>query len=230
MLACVVAPFSVLHQGREGDLEATVIPRLLSYWTVFYQTAHLEMSYVRQPQDVLLPVNVTGSDCFSNPGMEALHRATLALKRSERFVVALILGIIDVIIDVIFLVLQYLLRPRLKRLTGHTIQINYPNVLITLPIQETIQDRYTALEEAVLFMGNQFQNIKVRLSVQCHALFPWVCVTPLEYNTSEHGWSKIQSHLKGLWNNSDLGLDKNSLHPKIMDDIVTPEWDPLLLG
>ena len=84
-------------------------------------------------------------------------------------------------------------------------------------IDRGLQDRLNAPEEAVLFMRNQIQNIKVRLSVQCYLLFHWVCVTPLEYDTSEHHWSKIQSHLNGLWNNSNWALDVDSLHYKIMD-------------
>lgn len=52
--------------------------------------------------------------------------------------------------------------------------------------------------------------------MQRHSLFCSVCVTPLEYNTSEHDWYKIQFHLKGLWDNSNLSLDVDCLHHKIM--------------
>lgn len=44
-----------------------------------------------------------------------------------------------------------------------------------------------------------------------------VCVTPLGSSSSEHDWSKIQSHLKGVWNNSSLALDTDSLYNEIMD-------------
>ena len=68
------------------------------------------------------------------------------------------------------------------------------NVSIAFMIQETIdrglQDRLNALEEVVLFMGNDF---KIRLSVQCPSLVYWVCLTHLEYNTSERDWSNSVS-------------------------------------
>jgi hypothetical protein len=48
------------------------------------------------------------------------------------------------------------------------------NVSVALMIQENIdrglQDRLNAPEEAVLFVRNQIQNFKTRLSMQCHSL------------------------------------------------------------
>ena len=56
------------------------------------------------------------------------------------------------------------------------------NVSITLGTQENIdkkiEDRLNALYDVVKFLGEEVQSIKLRLRVQCHADFRWICVTP----------------------------------------------------
>lgn len=112
---------------------------------------------LRQPPYVLLLVNVTGS-WFSNLGIEALHRDNLALKRLKRFVAALILGT-TALIGVIsrFALSTASLVKEIH--TAHHVEQLPKNVSVVLRIQENIgkelQDRLSALEEAVLFMGNQ---------------------------------------------------------------------------
>ena len=62
------------------------------------------------------------------------------------------------------------------------------NVSVTLGTQEDIdkklEDRLNALYDVVKFLGKEVQSIKLRLRVQCHADFRWICVTPKKYNGS----------------------------------------------
>lgn len=111
---------------------------------------------LRQPPYVLLLVNVTGS-WFSNPGIEALHKDNLALKGSKRFVAALILGTTALIGVISSFALSTASLVKEIHTAHHVEQL--PKNVSVLRIQENIgkelQDRLSALEEAVLFMGNQ---------------------------------------------------------------------------
>jgi hypothetical protein len=61
-------------------------------------------------------------------------------------------------------------------------------------------------------MGDQIENITVRLIVSCHSQFKRICVTPLPYNASKATWAQVRSHLHGLRNNSELAINRQSLH------------------
>ena len=56
------------------------------------------------------------------------------------------------------------------------------NVSVTLGTQEDIdkklEDRLNALYDVVKFLGEEVQSIKLRLRVQCHADFRWICYPP----------------------------------------------------
>ena len=55
------------------------------------------------------------------------------------------------------------------------------NVSVALPMQEIIdkkiENKVNALEEAVLLMGQETTNLKIKLSLRCHAEFKWMCIT-----------------------------------------------------
>ena len=81
------------------------------------------------------------------------------------------------------------------------------NVSIALITRETIdkkiKNKVNALEEAVLLMGQEITNLKIKLSLRCHAEFKWMCVTPLQVNESMYSWEHIRNHILGIWNHSD---------------------------
>nr|XP_045012935.1 endogenous retrovirus group K member 25 Env polyprotein-like [Jaculus jaculus] len=225
--ACVAAPFSIIHPGMEGHFylqqsshgifHVSCSNCILS--NCITETSEDVFLILRQPPYVMLPVNITGN-WFSNPGIEALHRAMVLITRPKRFVATLILGITALIGIISSFSLSTTSLVKEIHTANHVNQLS-KNVSLALMIQENIdrgiQDRLNALEEAVLFIGNEIQNIKIRLSVQCHSLYRWICVTPLPYNDSEHDWSQVKSHLQGLWNNSQLTMDMGLLHEKISD-------------
>ena len=76
------------------------------------------------------------------------------------------------------------------------------NVSVTLGTQKNIdkklEDRLNALYDVVKFLGKEVQSIKLRLQVQCHADFRWICVTPKKYNDSITAWDKVKAHLEGI--------------------------------
>ena len=96
-----------------------------------------------------------------------MHWAPLALKRAKRFAVALIL-VITALIDGVSLFCLSTTSLVKNIHTAHHVDLLSKNMSIALVIQENIdrgfQDNLQALEEAVLFMGNQIQNIKIRPS------------------------------------------------------------------
>ena len=93
------------------------------------------------------------------------------------------------------------------------------NVSVALTTQEIIdrkiENKVNALEEAVLLIGQEIINLKIKLSLRCHAEFKWMCVTPLQVNDSVHSWERIRNHILGVWNHSDFSIDIFKLHQDI---------------
>ena len=93
------------------------------------------------------------------------------------------------------------------------------NVSVALTTQEitdrNIENKVNALEEGVLLIGQEITNLKIRLSLRCHAEFKWICVTPLQVNDSVNSWECIRNHILGIWNHSDFSIDISKLHQDI---------------
>ena len=78
-----------------------------------------------------------------------------------------------------------------------------------------IENKINALEEAVLLIGQEIMNLKIKLSLRCHAEFKWMCITPLQVNDSIHSWECITNHILGIWNHSDFSIGISKLHQDI---------------
>ena len=65
-------------------------------------------------------------------------------------------------------------------------------------IDKKIENKVNALEEAVLLMGQEITNLKIKLSLRCHAEFKWMCVIPLQVNESMHSWERVRNHILGI--------------------------------
>ena len=81
------------------------------------------------------------------------------------------------------------------------------NVSVVLTTQEImdreIENKVNALEEAeeaVLLTGQDITDLKIKLSLRCHAEFKWMCVTLLQVNDFIHSWEHIRNHILGVWN------------------------------
>ena len=66
-------------------------------------------------------------------------------------------------------------------------------------------------------MGQEITNLKIKLSLRCHAEFKWICVTPLQVNESMHSWECIRNHILGIWNHSDFSIAISKLHQDIQN-------------
>ena len=97
----------------------------------------------------------------------------------------------------------------------------FKNVSVALTMQEIIdkkiENKVNALEEAILLMGQEITNLKIKLSLRCHAEFKWMFVTPLQVNESMHFWQCIRDHILGIWNHSDFSIDISKLHQDIQN-------------
>ena len=97
----------------------------------------------------------------------------------------------------------------------------FKNVSVALTMQEIIdkkiENKVNALEEAILLMGQEITNLKIKLSLRCHAEFKWMFVTPLQVNESMHFWQRIRDHILGTWNHSDFSIDISKLHQDIQN-------------
>ena len=82
-------------------------------------------------------------------------------------------------------------------------------------IGRKIENKVNALEEAVMLMGQEITNLRIKLSLRCHAEFKWMCITPLQVNESIHSWECIKNHILGIWSHSDFSIDISKLHQDI---------------
>ncbi|XP_044912517.1 endogenous retrovirus group K member 7 Env polyprotein-like isoform X2 [Felis catus] len=163
---------------------------------------------LRQPPYIMVPVNVTDS-WHENSGLEALQKLD-SLMRPKRFIAALILGITALITIVTSLTVSTIALAQEVHTAHFTNELS-KNVTTALTTQEIIDrkldDKVNVLEEAVMAIGQEILTLKIQLSLRCHSDYKWICVTPLRVNESEHNWERVQSHILGVWNHSDLGID-----------------------
>jgi hypothetical protein len=69
--------------------------------------------------------------------------------------------------------------------------------------------KLNSLKDRVDLLCRQLQIMATRESFICHAEFKTICVTPVPYNDTKFSWDKIQNHLHGVWDNSNMSLDLN---------------------
>ena len=97
----------------------------------------------------------------------------------------------------------------------------FKNVSVALTMQEIIdkkiENKVNALEEAILLMGQEITNLKIKLSLRCHAEFKWMCVTPLQVNESMRSCELIRNHILGIWNHSVFSIDISKFHHDIQN-------------
>ena len=72
------------------------------------------------------------------------------------------------------------------------------------------------LENAVLLLGEEVQTLKLKMHLKCHWNVTTFCVTPQEYNQSEHTWENVRWHLLGHMADN-LTLDIKKLQARITD-------------
>jgi len=224
--ACVGPPHALLVQGH-GQLQVNKINH-----TYYVSCSKCTLTncidptvgptvfiVVHQPPYVVLPVKLE-EHWYDDPGMYTIQLVDKALRRPKRFIAALILGITALIgiissfaISTTALVQEIHTAHHMDRLTQNTSTALY----LQEQIDKKFEARLNVLEETILYVGNQIQNLKTRLTTRCHAQYKWICVTPHHYDSSSVPWDNVKNHLLGIWSNDNVSLDLSSLQEKIKD-------------
>ena len=174
---------------------------------------------VKQPPYLMVPVKLEGQ-WFDDYALKVLHEFNSLISQPKRFIAALVVGITALIAIIASVTVSAVALSKEVYMASFVDQLS-KNVSIALTMQEIIdkkiENEVNALEEAVLLMGQEITNLKIKLSLRCHAEFKWMCVTPLQVNESMHSWEHIRNHILGVWNHSDISIDISKLHEDIQN-------------
>ena len=150
--------------------------------------------------------------------MKVLYEFNGLISQPKRFIAALIVGVTALIAIIASVTVSAVALSKEVHTASFVDQLS-KNVSIALTTQEIIdrkiENKVNALEEAVLLIGQEIINLKIKLSLRCHAEFKWMCITPLKVNDSVHSWEHIRNHILVVWNHSDFSIDISKLHQDI---------------
>ena len=159
--------------------------------------------------------------------MKVLYELNGLISRPKTFIAALDVGITVLIAIIASVTISVVALSKEVHIASFVDQLSR-NVSVALTTQEIIdrkiENKVNALEEAVLLIGQEITNLKIKLSLRCHAEFKWMCVTPLQVNDSVHSWEHIKNHILGVWNHSDFSTDISKLHQDIQN-LKQAEYD-----
>ena len=155
---------------------------------------------LRQPAFVMVPIKINGS-WYDKRGLELWRKVEGALMRYHKRIGLIILGFVALVTLIVSSITAALTLAQSVQ-TATFVNNLAQNVSVTLGTQKNIdkklKDRLNALFDVIKFLGKEVQSIKLRLQVQCHADFRWICVTPKKYNDSITAWDKVKAHLEGI--------------------------------
>ncbi|XP_039096226.1 endogenous retrovirus group K member 8 Env polyprotein-like isoform X1 [Hyaena hyaena] len=225
--ACVQAPYALLYSSMTHGKFAIESKKDQSYYItctgcvltncISSDNGIKFLMILRQPPYIMLPVELN-IPWYDDYGLQVLQEINYALIRPKRFIGALILGITALIAIIGSMAASTVSLVQDIHTAQHVDQLTR-NVSFALATQEIIDrkldTKLNALEEAVLFIGNELSFLKSRLALRCHKEYSWICVTPLQHNDTIHTWENIQNHLLGIWNHSNFSIDVQTLHEQI---------------
>ena len=172
---------------------------------------------VKQPPYLMVPVKLEG-EWFDDYALKILYEFNGLISQPKRFIAALIMGITALIAIIASVTVSAVALSKEVRTALFVNQLSR-TISIALTTQEImdmkIKNKVNALEEAVLLIGQEITNLKIKLSVRCHDQYKWMCVTPLQVNDSIHFWECIRNHILGIGNHSDFSIDISKLHQDI---------------
>ena len=133
---------------------------------------------------------------FDDYALKVLYEFNGLISQTKRFIAALIVGI-TALIAIIASVMVSAVALSKEMHTALFVDQLSRNVSVALTTQEitdrNIENKVNALEEGVLLIGQEITNLKIKLSLRCHAEFKWMCITPPQVNDSVHSWEFISS-------------------------------------
>ena len=127
----------------------------------------------------MIPVKINGSWC-DEKGLELWREVEVALMCYHRGIGLIILGFVALVTLIASSITAALSLAQSVQ-TATFVDNLAQNVSFTPGTQEDIdkklEDQLNALYDVIRFLGKEVQGIKLRLRVQCHADFRWICVT-----------------------------------------------------
>lgn len=166
----------------------------------------------------MVPVNVSES-WYNDKGSQLFKEINTQLDGSKRFIGLLIAGISALVTLIASSTAAAFALPHSIQ-TAHHVNMLSKNVSQILGTQEfidvKIEQKLNALYDTVNILGDELQGLKLKLSLDCHASYKWISVTPKPYNGSTHSWDRVRRHLAGVWHNANSSLDLIQLHNEIL--------------
>jgi len=105
---------------------------------------------------------------------KVLYEFNGLISRPKRFIAALVVGITALIAIIASVTVSAVVLSKEVHKASFVDQLS-KNVSVALTTQEIIdkkiENKVNALEEAVLLMGQEITNLKIKLSLRCHAEF-----------------------------------------------------------
>ena len=133
--------------------------------------------------------------------MAVLHSVEVLLERSKWFVNMLIAGI-----DALIMLLANTTAASVSLVKSiHTatyVNSLSHNLLLALKAQENwdylIEQKLHALQDTIYILKDQIYTLEVRSTLNCHALYNHICVTPYQYNESVFPWDRVKKSFDGV--------------------------------
>ena len=131
---------------------------------------------VKQPTHLMVPVKLEGHG-FLDYEMKILYEFNGLISQPKRFIAALIVGITALIAIIASVTVSVVALSKELHTASFVDQLS-KNVSVALTTQEIIdrkiENKANALEEGVLLIGQEITNLKIKLSLRCHAEFKWM--------------------------------------------------------
>lgn len=128
---------------------------------------------VKQPPYLMVPVKLEGQ-WFDDYALKVLYEFNGLISRPKRFIAALIVRITALIATVASVTVSAVALSKQVHTASFVDHLS-KNVSVALATQEIIdrkiENKVNALEEAVLLVGQEITNLKIKLSLRCHAEF-----------------------------------------------------------
>nr|KAF6444261.1 hypothetical protein HJG59_008561 [Molossus molossus] len=170
----------------------------------------------------MLPVNIS-EPWYSEKGLQVLEEIEKGLSRPRRFIGLLIAGI-AALVTIIATAATAAVALSQSIQTRHYVNELSKNVTTALCTQEDIDrklaEKVNALFDMIQYIGQELVAVKIRMQLQCHAKYHWICISPKQYNDSQIAWEKIQSHLQGIWHDANESINILQLHQEIQAEGV----------
>lgn len=219
--ACVPSPYALLIGNINvyfvGDQFNVSCNNCILTNCISWVPLGTQVMILKQPSFIMLPVNISGP-WYAERSLQVLKEIEYALSRQKRFVGLLIAGIMA-LVTIIATAATAAVALSQTIQNAHYVNTLSKNVTLALGTQEAIDEKLeqkvNALYDAVQYMGEVIQGMKVKFHLECHPEYHWICVTPKKYNNSQYDWSRVRSHLQGIWHDANLSLDMFQLHDEI---------------